>query len=132
MTSPAKGDGLAVEVDGLVKRVGAVTAVDGRSFGVRTGERFGFIGPDGAGKTTLFRVLVTLLLPDGGSARVLGHDVVRDLWTLRKVVGYMPDIFQRYGDMTVLHYIDYYGALVGLKGASRVKHVDEVLEIVEL
>ena len=89
MTSPARSDGPAVEVDGLVKRFGAVTAVDGLSFSVRKGEIFGFIGPDGAGKTTLFRILVTLMLPDGGSARVLGYDVVRDLWALRKVVGYM-------------------------------------------
>ena len=77
----------AVIVDGLVKRFGAVTAVDGVSLAVRAGELFGIIGPDGAGKTTLFRVLATLLLPDAGGARVLGLDVVRESWSLRARVG---------------------------------------------
>ena len=97
-TSAQRDD--AVVVDGLVKRFGATTAVDHLSFAVRAGELFGFIGPDGAGKTTLFRILVTLLLPDAGAARVLGHDVVRDLWELRRLVGYMPGRFSRTSAVT--------------------------------
>ena len=80
----------AVEVEDLARRFGGTVALDGVSFRVDPGELFGFIGPDGAGKTTLFRILVTLLLPDRGEARVLGLDVVRDLWALRRRVGYLP------------------------------------------
>ncbi len=76
-------------------------ALDGVSFEVRTGEVFGFIGPDGGGKTTLFRILVTLLTPDEGTATVLGLDVVRDLWAIRQRVGYMPGRFSLYPDLSV-------------------------------
>ena len=77
----------AVSVQALSKRFGETLALDGISFDVRPGELFGFIGPDGAGKTTLFRILTTLLVPDEGEARVLGLDVVRDLWALRVARG---------------------------------------------
>ena len=73
----------AVVVQDVGKRFGTTVALSGVSFAIRSGELFGFIGPDGAGKTTLFRILTTLLVPDTGSARVLGHDVVTSLWTLR-------------------------------------------------
>ncbi|HET7471010.1 MAG TPA: ATP-binding cassette domain-containing protein, partial [Gemmatimonadales bacterium] len=86
----------AVVVDRLTKRFGDTLAVREVSLTIRSGELFGFIGPDGAGKTTLFRVLATLLLPDAGSARVLGHDVVKELWTLRPRLGYMPGRFSLY------------------------------------
>jgi ABC-type multidrug transport system ATPase subunit len=71
------------------------------SFEVRAGELFGFIGPDGAGKTTLFRILVTLLVPNEGTVTVLGLDVVRDLWAIRQRVGYMPGRFSLYPDLSV-------------------------------
>ena len=103
----------AVEVEGLVRRFGAVTAVDGVSFAVRAGELFGLIGPDGAGKTTLFRVLATLLLPDAGSARVLGLDVVRDVWRLRTRLGYMPGRFSLYPDLTVEENLRFFAAVFG-------------------
>src|SRR3982751_4914100 len=91
----------AVAVDGVAKRFGEVAALDGISFTVAPGEIFGFIGPDGAGKTTLFRILTTLIVPDAGTARVLGLDVVRDLWALRTRVGYMPGRFSLYPDLSV-------------------------------
>jgi len=79
----------AIIVNGVVKRFGQTKALDGVSCSVRAGELFGFIGPDGAGKTTLFRILATLLVPDAGTATVLGEDVVRGLWSLRSRIGYM-------------------------------------------
>lgn len=73
---------------------GSVLALDNVSFDVKSGELFGLIGPDGAGKTSLFRILTTLLLPDGGHAQVAGLDVVNDLWKIRRIVGYMPESFR--------------------------------------
>lgn len=91
----------AVAVEGLSKRFGDVAALADVSFSVRSGELFGFLGPDGAGKTTLFRILATLLLPDAGQAKVLGLDVGRDLWALRARIGYMPGRFSLYPDLSV-------------------------------
>jgi ABC-type multidrug transport system ATPase subunit len=81
------------------------------SFDVAPGELYGVIGPDGAGKTTLFRILVTLLLPDAGSARVLGRDVVKDLWHLRTRIGYMPGRFSLYPDLSVAENLAFFAAL---------------------
>ena len=131
MTSTAMSDALAVEVDGLVKRFGAVTAVNGLSFSVRKGELFGFIGPDGAGKTTLFRILVTLLLPDAGNARVLGHDVVRDLWALRKVVGYMPGRFSLYPDLSVEENLRFFASVFGTTIAREYEHIAPIYSQLE-
>src|SRR5688572_4210003 len=104
-------DGPAVEARGLRRRFGEVTAVQDVSFDVVPGELYGIIGPDGAGKTTLFRILVTLLLPDAGMARVLGRDVVRDLWDLRTRIGYMPGHFSLYPDLSVLENLEFFAAL---------------------
>src|SRR3954468_433591 len=103
----------AVLVDRVVKRFGATTALAGISFHVAPGEIFGFIGPDGAGKTTLFRILTTLILPDAGTARVLGLDVVRDLWALRRRVGYMPGRFSLYPDLSVAENLSFFASVFG-------------------
>jgi ABC-2 type transport system ATP-binding protein len=103
----------AVEVNALVKRFGATTALDDISFSVRAGEIFGFIGPDGAGKTTLFRILATLLVPDAGTARVLGRDVVRELWDIRSRLGYMPGRFSLYPDLSVEENLGFYASVFG-------------------
>lgn len=103
----------AVSVDGVAKGFGEVKALDGISFTVTPGEIFGFIGPDGAGKTTLFRILTTLLVPDAGTARVLGLDVVRDLWALRRRVGYMPGRFSLYPDLSVRENVEFFAAVFG-------------------
>ena len=115
-----RGDGTpAVVARGVVKRfaragdTSTVTAVDHVSFSVNSGELFGFIGPDGAGKTTLFRILVTLLVPDGGSAEVLGHDVIRDLWKLRPRIGYMPGRFSLYPDLSVEENLTFFATVFG-------------------
>ena len=103
----------AVEARGLVRRFGDAVALDSVSFDVEPGELYGIIGPDGSGKTTLFRILVTLLLPDAGSARVLGRDVVRDLWDLRSRVGYMPGRFSLYPDLSVAENLEFFASLFG-------------------
>jgi ABC-type multidrug transport system ATPase subunit len=103
----------AVVADGLVKRFDATTALDGVSFSIASGELFGFIGPDGGGKTTLFRILVTLLVPDAGNARMLGCDVVRDLWALRPRIGYMPGRFSLYPDLSVEENLTFFASVFG-------------------
>jgi len=103
----------AVVAQGLTKRYEATVALDDASFSIGTGELFGFIGPDGAGKTTLFRILATLLLPDAGQAHVLGSDVVKDLWTLRRQLGYMPGRFSLYPDLSVEENLRFFASVFG-------------------
>jgi ABC-2 type transport system ATP-binding protein len=103
----------AVVMDGLTKRFGATVAVRDVTLSVRTGELFGWIGPDGAGKTTLFRMLATLLLPDAGTATVLGFDVVRGLWNLRPRLGYMPGRFSLYPDLSVEENLRFFASVFG-------------------
>jgi ABC-2 type transport system ATP-binding protein len=102
-----------VAVEGLRKAFGATVALDAVAFDVAPGEIFGLVGPDGAGKTTLFRVLTTLLLPDAGRATVLGLDVVRDLWAVRRRVGYMPGRFSLYGDLSVRENLRFFASVFG-------------------
>jgi ABC-type multidrug transport system ATPase subunit len=102
-----------VVVHDLAKRFGDTAALDGLSFDVNDAELFGFIGPDGAGKTTLFRILVTLILPDAGTAHVLGLDVVRDLWAIRSRVGYMPGRFSLYPDLSVRENLEFFASVFG-------------------
>ncbi len=101
----------AVEVAGVTRRFGDTVALQDVSFEVEPAELYGVIGPDGAGKTTLFRILVTLLLPDSGTARVLGRDVVKDLWDLRRRIGYMPGRFSLYPDLSVLENLTFFASL---------------------
>ncbi len=103
----------AVDVDRLVKRYGGTIALDGVSFSVGAGEIFGFIGPDGGGKTTLFRILATILLPDAGVARVLGLDVVTSLRALRSRIGYMPGRFSLYPDLSVEENVRFFASVFG-------------------
>ena len=105
----------AIKADALTKRYGALTALDCVSFEVGRGELFGLIGPDGAGKTTLFRLLATLLNPDAGSARVDGLDIVADYRKIRERVGYMPGRFSLYPDLTVEENLAFFAALFGVK-----------------
>ena len=113
MTRPSGTDAPAVRVDALTKRFEETVALDGVSFDVAPGELFGFIGPDGAGKTTLFRILVTLLRPTAGRASVLGLDVIADLWALRRRVGYMPGHFSLYPDLSVEENLRFFASVFG-------------------
>lgn len=92
---------------------GATVAVKEVSFSVKKGELFGLIGPDGAGKTSIFRMLTTLLLPDGGSATVNGFDVVNDYKNIRKEVGYMPGKFSLYQDLTIEENLQFFATVFG-------------------
>ncbi len=103
----------AIKISGISKSFGKVQAVNDVSFNVRPGELFGLIGPDGAGKTTLFRILATLLLPDNGSASVLGYDVVKDYDQIRRRIGYMPGRFSLYQDLTVRENLEFFAAIFG-------------------
>lgn len=103
----------AIVAEHLAKSYDGTKALDDVSVDIKTGELFGFIGPDGAGKTTLFRILVTLLIPDAGTARVLGRDVVEDLWDLRKRIGYMPGKFSLYPDLSVEENIRFFASVFG-------------------
>ena len=103
----------AVTIEGLSKRFEEVVALDAISLEIAPGELFGFIGPDGAGKTTLFRILVTLIVPDSGRATVLGRDVVTDLWELRRRVGYMPGRFSLYPDLSVEENLRFFASVFG-------------------
>lgn len=103
----------AVVVTNVGKRFEKTEALNDISFEVKHGELFGLVGPDGAGKTTLFRILTTLLIPDTGSATVLGLDVVRDMWQIRSRVGYMPGRFSLYGDLTVRENLTFFASVFG-------------------
>ncbi len=103
----------AIEVHHLSKRYGAVEALKDVSFGVEKGEIFGLIGPDGAGKTTLFRILCTLLKPDGGTATVGGLDTIRQMNAIRSREGYMPGRFSLYQDLTVEENLHFFATLFG-------------------
>ena len=103
----------AVAVSALGKRFGDVVALDDITFAVKAGELFGLIGPDGAGKTTLFRLLTTVQLPDSGSATVLGLDVVKSYRAIRSRIGYMPGRFSLYADLSVEENLRFFASVFG-------------------
>lgn len=103
----------SITIDGLTKRYDNLKALDGVSFEVGKGELFGLIGPDGAGKTTLFRILTTLIRPDEGTAWIEGMDCVDDYLEIRNIVGYMPGRFSLYQDLSVEENLEFFAALFG-------------------
>lgn len=115
----------------LGHRVGVGTSPQGLSFEVKEGEIFGIIGPDGAGKTTLFRILCSLLRPHRGSAVVAGCDVVKDYKKLRTKIGYMPGVFSLYGDLTVEENMDFFAATYGTSIAENYHLVKDIYAQIE-
>jgi len=103
----------SVEIREVSKHYEDVLALDSISFQVNRGELFGLIGPDGAGKTSLFRILTTLLLPDEGTTMVEGYDVDRDFREIRRMTGYMPGRFSLYQDLTVEENLSFYATVFG-------------------
>lgn len=102
-----------IESSGISRSFGETRALDNITFSVNKSEIFGFIGPDGAGKTTLFRILTTLMLPDEGSMKVLGKDVITGYKDLRKNIGYMPGRFSLYQDLSVEENLNFYATVFG-------------------
>lgn len=123
---------LAIETMNLTRRFGSMTAVAELNLGVRMGEIFGFLGPNGAGKTTTIRMLCGLLAPTEGTACVAGLDVVRDAEMVKRRVGYMPQRFSLYGDLTVEENLDFFGGVYRLAREERRRRVAEMLERVGL
>ena len=102
---------VAIEIKGVSKSYGDIKALQNISFNVKEGELFGLIGPDGAGKSSLFRTLTTLILPDEGSAQVAGYDVVNDFRAIRQNIGYMPGRFSLYQDLTVEENLTFFATI---------------------
>lgn len=105
--------GPAIQLQGVSKRFAEVAAVSDVNLTVPRAELFGLIGPDGAGKTTLFRMLTTLLVPDTGSLSVMGYDSVKEYRSLRRMIGYMPGRFSLYQDLTVAENLAFYATVFG-------------------
>ena len=104
---------MSISVQNISKSYNELKAVDNVSFEVNSGELFGLIGPDGAGKTTIFRILTTLLIPNEGKATVIDFDVVKDYKAIRNSVGYMPGKFSLYQDLTVEENLTFFATIFG-------------------
>jgi ABC-2 type transport system ATP-binding protein len=117
-----------IEVEGLTKRYGRATAVDGVSFRVEKGEVLGFLGPNGAGKTTTMRILTCYLPPTEGAARVAGHDVFKEPIEVKKRVGYLPETPPLYPDMTVRDYLDFCAKIKGVAPNERGARIGDAIE----
>ncbi len=116
----------------LTKKYGDTFAIRAIDLDLDRGDLFGFIGPNGAGKTTTMRILSTLLAPTWGEAYVCDHSVHTQPKEIRRLVGYMPDFFGVYDDMTVVEYLEFFAAAYRIGGEARRRRVDEMLDIVDL
>jgi ABC-2 type transport system ATP-binding protein len=121
-----------IAVHNLVRRFGAVTAVSDLSLTVQPGEIYGLVGPDGAGKTTTFRLLVGALLPDSGEGRIGGHDLRRDIEAVRRIIGYLPQRFSLYGDLTVAENLRFFAEINGIPAQEWQPRRDAMLAFVNL
>ena len=121
-----------VRTQGLVKRYDRTLAVAGVDLEIEEGEIFGLVGPNGAGKTTTLRILATLLEPTAGEAEVGGWSLARNPNDVRRVLGFMPDVFGVYDDMRVWEYLDFFGRCYGLSAPARKRIIGDLLELVDL
>ncbi len=127
MTDPARAQP-PVRTDKLTKVFDGVTAVDGITFDIHTGEVFGVLGPNGSGKTTTIRMLCGLLAPTSGSATVAGFDVLTQSEEIRRNIGYMSQKFGMYDDLTVAENLDFYSSLYGLAGQEKKERMYELFD----
>ena len=121
----------SVSVTQLSKSYSSIKALDDVSFDVPKGELFGIIGPDGAGKTTLFRLLTTLILPDSGSAVIEGLDVVKDYAAVRNIIGYMPGKFSLYQDLTVEENLNFFATVFNTTVKENYHLIEDIYKHIE-
>jgi sodium transport system ATP-binding protein len=121
-----------IEVENLAKHFGAVKAVDGVSFSARDGEVLGLLGPNGAGKTTTMRLLATVLRPTSGTARVDGHDLLREPEAVRAAVGILPENWGLYGRLTPREHLRYFGRLYRQDGARLDRRIAELIGALDM
>jgi ABC-type multidrug transport system ATPase subunit len=121
-----------IECAGLTRRFGAFTAVDNVSFSVARRSIFGFLGPNGSGKTTVIRLLCGLLEPSAGTGRVAGFDVARETEKIKGTIGYMSQKFSLYDELTVRENLQFYAQLYGLRGAALRSRHDELIALTHL
>ncbi len=121
-----------IECEGLTKRFGAFTAVDHVSFSVSKGSIFGFLGPNGSGKSTVIRMLCGILEPTEGTARIAGHDILREGEDIKEMIGYMSQKFSLYDELTVNENLLFAGKLYGLHGRQLNQRRDELIAITHL
>lgn len=121
-----------IKTQNLTKKYGEMYAIRDINLELDKGDLFGFIGPNGAGKTTTMRIIATLLTPTWGEAYVCGNSIYTHPEEIRRLVGYMPDFFGVYDDMTVIEYLEFFAAAYRIHGPARRKRCDEMLEIVDL
>ncbi|MBI5887015.1 MAG: ATP-binding cassette domain-containing protein [Deltaproteobacteria bacterium] len=122
----------AIEIEGLVKKYGEITALDKVTVTIPEGDCFGLLGPNGAGKTTLIRILTTLLKPTVGTARIGGFDVVRQSADVRTVIGVVPQAMTSDLDLTGYETLDIYGRFYNMPSSDRRERIDELLSLVGL
>jgi len=121
----------AIKVQNITKSYGEVKALQGIDLSVNQGEIFGLIGPDGAGKTSLIRILTTLILPDAGDAFVMDKHVVRDYDKIRKIVGYMPQRFSLYMDLSVEENLQFYAEIFGTTISENYSLIEPIYKQIE-
>src|SRR5690349_20998083 len=123
---------MMISAEGLTRRFGELTAVDGLNIQVDRGEVFGLVGPDGAGKTTTLRMLCALMNPTSGSAVVAGYDVVREPQAVKDRIGYMAQRFGLYQDLTVDENMQFYADLFGVDRVERESMIPRLLEMTRM
>ncbi len=121
-----------IKTQDLTKIYGDVHALENLTLELNEGDLFGYIGPNGSGKTTTMRILATLLQPTWGEASVCGYSIYTHPKDIRRIIGYMPDFFGVYDDMKVIEYLEFFAAAYRIKGPGRKKICNEVLDLVDL
>ena len=121
-----------IKTQDLTKVYGNLHAINNLTLDLAEGDLFGYIGPNGSGKTTTMRILATLLQPTWGEASVCGYSIYTHPKEIRRMIGYMPDFFGVYDDMKVIEYLEFFAAAYRIKGAARRKVCNDMLELVDL
>jgi len=129
MNNSSSSDQPVVKCVKLTKKYGDFVALDSLDLELHRGQILGYIGPNGAGKTTTIKILVGLARPTSGQAWIAGHDCSKDVRQIKRLVGYMPDVFGSYDNMRVREYLDFFGAAFGIARKKRAARIGQVMEI---